>query len=48
MKSLFPALVLAAATAVAAYRFRVRRRFEKLKVSGGKKALFLNLMDRNR
>ncbi len=48
MKSLFPAVVLAAAAVVAAYRFRARRRFEKLKVSGGRKALVLNLVDRSR
>ncbi len=49
MKSaLFPALVFAAFAVATTFRIRARRRFEKLKLSGGRKALVLNLVDRNR
>ncbi len=49
MKSvLFPAFVVAAIAIFTTYRIHVRRRFEKLKVSGGRKALAHNLVDRSR
>ena len=43
-----PGLVLAVVAAVAGYRVYARRRFAKLKVSGGRMALVLNLVDRSR
>ncbi len=46
--ALFPAVVLAAVAVFASVRFQARRRYERLKVSGGRKALVLNLMDRSR
>ncbi len=45
--ALVPGLVVVVVAAVAGVRFRARRRFERLRVSGGRKALLLNI-DRSR
>jgi hypothetical protein len=45
--ALFPGVVVAVAAAVVLYRTVERRRAAKLKVSGGRKSLALNL-DRSR
>jgi hypothetical protein len=45
--ALFPGVVVAVAAAVVVYRSIERRRLAKLKVSGGRKSLALNL-DRTR
>lgn len=45
--ALFPGVVVAVAAAVVFYRTMERRRVAKLKVSGGRKSLALNL-DRSR
>jgi hypothetical protein len=44
---LFPAVVLAVAAVFVVSRMRARRRLERLKVSGGRKSLALNLFDRS-
>jgi hypothetical protein len=44
--ALFPAVVLAVVAAVSVWRIRERRRISKLKISGGRLSLFLNLRDR--
>jgi hypothetical protein len=44
--ALLPALVLAAAVFVVGQRIRARRRFARLKVSGGRMALVLNIVNR--
>ncbi|WP_242333549.1 MULTISPECIES: hypothetical protein [Anaeromyxobacter] len=44
--ALLPALVLAAAAIVVGQRIRARRRFARLKVSGGRMALVLNIVNR--
>lgn len=44
--ALFSAFVLIVVASLATYRIRMRRRYEKLKVSGGRKAFALNLFDR--
>jgi hypothetical protein len=47
MKSvLFPAFVVAVIAVFATYRIHVRRRFEKLRMSGGRKAFVRNIFDR--
>jgi hypothetical protein len=47
LSSLFPVFVLAAAAAVAfAVKRRERRLWEGRRISGGRKALVLNLIDR--
>jgi hypothetical protein len=46
--ALFPGLVLAVVAGVAGYRFYARRQAAKLKVSGGRMALVLNLVNRSR
>jgi hypothetical protein len=46
--ALVPGLVVVAVATVAGYRAYTRRRFAKLKVSGGRMALVLNLVDRSR
>lgn len=44
--ALFPALVLAAVAVVVGQKLRARRRIAKLKVSGGRMALVLNIVNR--
>jgi hypothetical protein len=47
LRSLFPIAVLAvAATAAYLLRRRERRQWEERRISGGRKALVLNLLDR--
>ncbi len=46
--ALVPGLVVVVLAVAAALRFRARRRYERLRVSGGRKALVLNLVDRSR
>jgi hypothetical protein len=46
--ALFPAAVLAAIAVLYVRRALARRRFERSNVSGGRKALVLNLVDRSR
>lgn len=46
--ALFPAAVLAAVAIFYVRRAVVRRRFERSNVSGGRKALVLNLVERSR
>lgn len=45
---LVPAAVLAVVAAFAAHRALTRRRVAKMKVSGGRKALVRNIMERDR
>jgi hypothetical protein len=45
---LFPAVVVAVVAFTAGSKFLARRRLSKLKVSGGRMALVLNLVDRSR
>lgn len=48
MRSLFPLVLLAVAVvSVYAYRRRERRQWERRRISGGRKALVLNLYDRD-
>jgi hypothetical protein len=44
--TLLPAVALAVAAVVLAAKLRARRRAAKVKVSGGRKALVLNLFER--
>ena len=44
--ALFPALVLAVLAFAVGFKIRARRRFAKLKVSGGRMALVLNIVNR--
>jgi hypothetical protein len=46
VSALLPVVVLAGAALVIASKVHARRRAAKLKVSGGRKALVLNLFDR--
>jgi len=46
--ALFPAAVLAVIAVFYVRRTIARRRFERSNVSGGRKALVLNLVDRSR
>lgn len=46
--ALVPAVVVAVVAVVAGRRALARRRFEKMKVSGGRMALVLNLVNRSR
>jgi hypothetical protein len=46
--ALFPAVVLAVVAFATGSKILARRRFSKLKVSGGRMALVLNLVDRSR
>jgi hypothetical protein len=46
--ALVPGLVFVVVATVVGVRYRARRRFERLRVSGGRKALVLNLVDRSR
>jgi hypothetical protein len=44
--ALFPALLFAAVAVVVGQKLRARRRAAKLKVSGGRMALVLNIVNR--
>jgi hypothetical protein len=44
--ALFPALVLVVVAVAVGSKIRARRRFAKLKVSGGRMALVLNIVNR--
>ncbi len=44
--ALLPALVLAAVAVAVGQKIRARRRFARLKVSGGRMALVLNIVNR--
>jgi hypothetical protein len=46
--ALFPAVVLVVLAVATGSKIYARRRFSKLKVSGGRMALVLNLVDRSR
>ena len=46
MSTLLPAVLLAGLGVAAAFRYLARRRFSRMKVSGGRKALALYLADR--
>jgi hypothetical protein len=46
--ALFPVVLLVAIAVPAALRYRARRRIERLKISGGRKALVLYLAERGR
>jgi hypothetical protein len=46
VSAVLPAVVLTVAAVVIASKVRTRRRAAKVKVSGGRKALVLNLFDR--
>lgn len=48
MSTLLPAVLLAGLGVAAAFRYRARRRFSRMKVSGGRKALVLYLADKGR
>jgi hypothetical protein len=47
LRLLIPVLIAAAAAATYAYRRRERRLWASRRLSGGRKALVLNLLDRN-
>jgi hypothetical protein len=48
LSALLPALVLAAVAVAGATRYVQRRRLARMKISGGRKSLALNLMERGR
>ncbi len=48
MAALVPVVLLVAIAVPAALRYRARRRIERLKISGGRKALVLYLAERGR
>ena len=48
VSTLLPAVLLAGLGVAAAFRYRARRRFSRIKVSGGRKALVLYLAEKGR